>query len=166
MATLEAPCAPYTLADITLGPLKVSEETDPSGTLSLTLPVNSGINTLSVEIEGQTLQAALPSSPSSTTDPTAVIWPDGERWGKPGAALAESGPDVMAYPLGFPSGSALIDLLSGPSVAYIEAIESTQTCGKVLRASIIQGGSVRPLQVSMPPCGTALGQTLRIPLGN
>lgn len=164
MATLEAPCAPYTPATVILGPLSFLEETDQTGTLALTLPADSGIIALSVEIEGQLVQTALPNGAPSRNDTAAVIWPDGERWGLPGAALAESGTVVQAYPLGFPARGAVVDLLTGPPAQYIDAALDGETCGKTLRADLVQGNNSARLQIDMPPCDTALGRTLRIPL--
>jgi hypothetical protein len=161
-----APCAPYAAVILRYGALTVGEETDASGLLSLIIPRLPEVEAISIDLGADSLGAAVPPSEHSAPEVTAVIWPDGVRWGVLGAAGAESGlatQSVRPLTLGFPGRGPSTDLITGDAPVHLSVPISPETCGQTLVAQVLHGNLARPLAMTLPDCD-GLGGTLHLPL--
>ncbi|MCA8881508.1 MAG: hypothetical protein KDA73_16475 [Rhodobacteraceae bacterium] len=164
--SVRAPCHPYAPVVLTLGALRVSDETGIDGELVTRLPRLPGATSVAAEIAGSVLTTGIPAAAAPASPFAIVIWPDPGPWG---ALVSDDSGNAGARRLGFPfpqphQVADLLDLASG-GAARIDVPVTSGTCGRILEAELLTPDhpAARTVRVTMPDC-LAEGQGLRVPL--
>lgn len=160
--TLHAPCAPYAPVALRYGAISFAEETDTHGRLSLTLPRLAGADTVDLVQGSDRLSAPVPQPDLDAAPYTAVIWPDGTRWGHLGTPDATPAAG-QRFELGFPAGGPVADILTDAAQAWLDLPVTPDTCGRAVSAQVLLDGRALPLTLTLPGCDGS-GGALRVPL--